>query len=169
MANQTSGNQFRDDEIIILDQLRDGKWVKNIFPKIGGRLRLAHEQNQQISITTEVIRYDESVAVVRAVTTTMKGSFPGIGMASVERDHSIVPAILELAETRSIARSLRFAGYGVEYCSAEEISHLENGNCKPPATTEGKEDPPKEPPKTPPEGKPGNYLAIRDEGRKEIS
>jgi hypothetical protein len=36
-------------------------------------------------------------------------------------------AILELAETRAIARSLRFAGYGVEYCSAEEVSHLENG------------------------------------------
>jgi len=48
-------------------------------------------------------------------------------MASVERDHTIAPAILELAETRAIARSLRFAGYGVEYCSAEEISHLENG------------------------------------------
>jgi hypothetical protein len=43
MANNTNGNQFRDDEIIILDQLRDGKMVKNIFPKIGGRLRLAHE------------------------------------------------------------------------------------------------------------------------------
>jgi AICAR transformylase/IMP cyclohydrolase PurH len=103
MASQTNGNQFRDDEIIILEQLRDGKMVKNIFPKIGGRLRLAHEENDQLSITTEVVRYDESVAVVRAVTTTMKGSFPGIGMASVERDHAIAPAILELAETRAIA------------------------------------------------------------------
>jgi len=36
-----------------------------------------------------------------------------------------------LAETRGIARALRFAGYGVEYCSAEEVSHLENGNGKP--------------------------------------
>jgi hypothetical protein len=155
MANN-NGNQFRDDEIVVLTENRDGKQVKSIHPKIGGRLRLAHEQNQQISITTEVIRYDETVAVVRAVTTTMKGSFPGIGMASVERDHSIAPAILELAETRAISRSLRFAGYGVEYCSAEEISHLENGNSKPPATTEGKEDLPKEAPKTPPESKPGN-------------
>ena len=92
MANNTNGNQFRDDEIIVLDQLRrDGeKWVKSIHPKIGGRLRLAHEQNQQISITTEIIRYDESVAVVRAVTTTMKGSFPGVEMASVEKDHTVV-------------------------------------------------------------------------------
>ena len=39
MANGNNGNQFRDDEIIILEQLRDGKMVKNIFPKIGGRLR----------------------------------------------------------------------------------------------------------------------------------
>jgi hypothetical protein len=145
MANN-NGNQFRDDEIVVLTESRDGKQVKSIHPKIGGRLRLAHEQNQQISITTEVVRYDESVAVVRAVTTTMKGSFPGIGMASVERDHAIAPAILELAETRAIARSLRFAGYGVEYCSAEEISHLGNGNGGGAFMQEGKEafQPPKD-------------------------
>jgi len=156
MANN-NGNQFRDDEILILDQFRDGKWVKNIFPKIGGRLRLAHEQNQQISITTEIIRYDESVAVVRAVTTTMKGSFPGIGMASVERDSSIAPAILELAETRSIARSLRFAGYGVEYCSAEEVSHLQlNGGNNPPPDEKPQTKPPQEGPKGGDAEKPGN-------------
>jgi hypothetical protein len=31
-------------------------------------------------ITTEVIRYDENVAVVRAATTNMKGTFQEIGM-----------------------------------------------------------------------------------------
>ncbi len=117
MANQANGNQFRDEEITILEQLRDGKFVKNIFPKIGGRLRLAHEENEQLSITTEIIKYDENLAVVRAITTTMKGNFPGLGMSSVDRDHSIDPAILELAETRAIARSLWFAGYGVECCT----------------------------------------------------
>ena len=81
----------------------------------------------ELSISTEIIRYDEKLAVVKAVTSTMKGTFPGLGMASVERDHSIAPPILELAETRAIARSLRFSGYGVEYCSAEEVSHLQNG------------------------------------------
>ena len=101
MANNSNGNQFRDDEIIILDQLRDGKWVKNIFPKIRGRLRLAHEANDQLSITTEIIKYDENLAVVRAVTSTMKGNFPGLGMSSVDRDHSIAPGILELLETRA--------------------------------------------------------------------
>src|SRR5512137_1078925 len=107
MANGNNGNQFRDDEIIILDQLRDGKMVKNIFPKIGGRLRLAHEENDQLSITTEIIKYDENLAVVRALPSTVKGNFPGLGMASAERDCSIAPAILELAESRAHARSSR--------------------------------------------------------------
>jgi hypothetical protein len=74
VTNNNSGNQFRDDEIIILDQLRDGKMVKNIYPKIGGRLRLAYEANEQLSIITEIIKYDENLAVVKAVTSTMKGS-----------------------------------------------------------------------------------------------
>ncbi|RJR44066.1 MAG: hypothetical protein C4576_13505 [Desulfobacteraceae bacterium] len=136
MTTKTNGNQFRDDEILILEQVRDGEPVKSIFPKIGGRLRLAHEDNEQLSICTEIVRYDEVIAVVKSVVTTMKGSFPGFGMASVERDHSIAPAILELAETRAIARSLRFAGYGVEYCSAEEVSHLQNGGPNPPSDAE---------------------------------
>lgn len=50
MTTKTNGNQFREDEILVLDQRRDGKWVKNIFPKIGGRLRLAHKENEQPSI-----------------------------------------------------------------------------------------------------------------------
>ena len=89
MASNNNGNQFRDDEIITLDQLRDGKMAKNIFPKIGGRLRLAHEENDQLSITTEIIKYDENLAVVKAVISTTKGSFPGLGMACGDRDHSI--------------------------------------------------------------------------------
>jgi hypothetical protein len=157
MANNTNSNQFRDEEILVLDQLRDGKWVKNIFPKIGGRLRLAHEENEQLSISTEIVRYDEVIAVVRATSTTMKGSFPGFGMASVERDHSIAPAILELAETRSIARSLRFAGYGVEYCSAEEVSHLQmNGGNNPAPDEKPQTKPPQEKPKGGDADKPGS-------------
>ncbi|RJR53580.1 MAG: hypothetical protein C4576_01450 [Desulfobacteraceae bacterium] len=148
MTTKTNGNQFRDDEILILEQVRDGEPVKNIFPKIGGRLRLAHQDNEQLSISTEIIRYDEVIAVVRATTTTMKGSFPGFGMASSERDSSIAPAILELAETRAIARSLRFAGYGVEYCSAEEVSHLQqNGGLNSPPETKTQTKPPQDGPK----------------------
>jgi hypothetical protein len=98
------------------------------FPKIAGRLRLAHEANETLSIETEIIRYDEKVAVVVAVSKTYKGNFKGIGMTGIERDAKLAHAILELAETRAIARSLRFAGYGIEYTSAEEMPLSENGN-----------------------------------------
>jgi len=124
-----NNNLFRDDEIVMMSRVekKTGEIVTLPYPKIGGRLRLAHEENGSLNISTEIIRYEENVAVVRALATTKKGYFNGLGMASLERDQRIAPAILELAETRAIARSLRFAGYGVEYCSAEEVSHLENG------------------------------------------
>jgi hypothetical protein len=69
------------------------KWSRTSFPKIGGRLRLAHEENDQLSISTEIIKYDENLAVVKAVTSTNKGNFPGLGMASIEKDHSIAEKI----------------------------------------------------------------------------
>jgi len=129
MSTEKNNNLFREDEIVIMSHVdkRTGEVVTRPYPKVGGRLRLAHEENGSLSISTEIIRYEENVAVVRALATTKKGYFNGLGMASLERDQQIAPAILELAETRAIARSLRFAGYGVEYCSAEEVSHLENG------------------------------------------
>lgn len=120
MGNNSIVNQFRGDEIAKIDN--------NLYPKVGGRLRLAHEQNNKLSITTSIIKYDGKIAVVSAISTTNKGSFQGIGMASIERDREIAPAILELAETRAIARSLRWASYGLEYCSAEEVSHLKHRN-----------------------------------------
>lgn len=122
-----NGNQFRPEEIICLRHYdkKSGTWIESEFPKVGGRLRLAHEVNGSLDINTDIVQYDGNLAVVRAVISSDKGSFSGIGMASVERDAKIAPAILELAETRAIARCLRFAGFGVEYCSAEEVSHLE--------------------------------------------
>ena len=65
MTNLNNGNQFRDEEIVIMSHWdkREEKWLKSIFPKVGGRLRLAHEDNEQMSITTEIVRYDETIAV----------------------------------------------------------------------------------------------------------
>jgi hypothetical protein len=72
MANGNNGNQFRDDEVLVLDQIRDGKIVKNIFPKIGGRLRRAREENDQLSTTMEIIEYDEDLGVVASIQSTLK-------------------------------------------------------------------------------------------------
>ena len=134
MANKTKSNGFREDEIVVLKHWdkRDSKWVESVYPKVGGRLRLAHEDNEVLSISTDIVQYTEQIAVVKALVNTKKGEFSGFGMASVERDKTIAPAILELAETRSIARALRFAGYGVEYCGAEEVSHLGESTEEPP-------------------------------------
>jgi hypothetical protein len=114
---EKTNSQFRHDELIIIRGQN--------YPKVGGRLRLAHESNDSLSLTTEIVQYDGKVAVIKSICNTAKGSFTGLGMASVDRDVKLASAILELAETRAIARSLRFAGYGVEFTGAEEMSHLE--------------------------------------------
>lgn len=127
-TTKNMNQQFKEDEITHIkrwDKER-GEYVTSPFPKIGGRLRLAHEDNENLSIETEIIKFDERIAVILATCTTIKGKYKGIGMAGVERDERLAHSILELAETRAIARSLRFAGYGIEYCSAEEMSHIIN-------------------------------------------
>ena len=119
-----SNNGFRGDELVTRKQKVNGEWVETVFPRVGGRLRLAHEGNGKLSIQTEVVQFDESLAVVKSTVTTEKGDFCGFGTASVQRDQRLADSLLELAETRSISRSLRFSGYGMEYTSAEEVSHV---------------------------------------------
>ena len=119
-----STNGFREEELVTRKQKVNGEWVETVFPRVGGRLRLAHDGNGKLSIQTEVVQFDDSLAVVKATVTTDKGSFCGFGTASAQRDQRLADSLLELAETRSIARSLRFSGYGVEYAGAEEVSHV---------------------------------------------
>jgi hypothetical protein len=124
-------NDFKPEEITVIKRhdKRSGKTIEKEFPQVGGRLRLFHEEAienkyQASGIKTEVIRYEGDVAVVQAHSIVNGSVFSGIGMASKSRDKLIYPAILELAETRAIARSLRFAGYGVEYTGAEEMGGM---------------------------------------------
>jgi hypothetical protein len=108
MSTEKNNNQFREDEIVIMSHVdkRTGEVVTRPYPKVGGRLRLAHEENGNLSISTEIIRYEDNVVVVKAQATTSKGTFNGLGMASLERDQRIAPAILELWNTVLQKRSL---------------------------------------------------------------
>jgi hypothetical protein len=106
-------NTFKNEELV--------KVQGKIYPVVGGRLRLAHDENNSLSIETSVVQYNEEATVVQASVRTEKGTFTGLGNASVKRDKVLSNAILELAETRAIARALRFAGYGVEYTGFEEV------------------------------------------------
>ncbi len=115
-----SANGFREEELIT----RKVNGQSRVFPVVGGRLRLAHEENESLSLETEMVTWDGQFAVFRCRAATTKGEFVGYGTANTQRDARLAESLIELAETRSIARALRFAGYGLEYCGAEEVSHV---------------------------------------------
>jgi hypothetical protein len=109
-----NGSGFRSDEIVKI-QNRD-------FVVIGGRLRVVHESYPKLSITTEVLDYVlDQHAVVRARVLTQAGEFTGTGVATAARDPKLADALIELAETRAVARALRFGGVGVECVGFEEL------------------------------------------------
>jgi len=121
----TNGNgQFLESELIHRKVKVGNEWQTRTFPVVGGRLRILHENNDNLSIQTEIVRLDNDFAVIKAVVESHKGKFNGTGTASVQRDAKLADSLVELAETRAIARALRFGGIGVEYTSAEEISHV---------------------------------------------
>src|SRR5271157_1161095 len=105
-----STNGFREDELIT-KQL-NGQ-VK-AFPVVGARLRLAHEENQNLSLQTKLVSWNGQCAVFKCCAITGKGQFVGYGTANSQRDADFAESLVEVAETRSIARALRFAGFGLE-------------------------------------------------------
>jgi hypothetical protein len=123
----TNGNgQFRDEELVTRKMKVNGEWEIRTFPVVGGRLRILHENNDSLSIQTEIIRLDNDLVVVKAAVESQRGKFNGTGTASGQRDAKLADSLVELAETRAIARALRFGGIGVEYTGAEEVSHVAN-------------------------------------------
>jgi hypothetical protein len=102
----------------------NGEWQTRTFPVVGGRLRLAHEGNKKLGIQTEIVKLELEMVVAKATVQTEKGSYSGTGTASGQRDARLADSLVELAETRAIARALRFGGFGVEYCGAEEVNHV---------------------------------------------
>jgi hypothetical protein len=119
-----STNGFREDELARRRVKVNGEWQTRIFPVVGGRLRLAHEENQSLNLQTEMVNWDGQFAIFKCCAVTSKGQFVGYGTANSQRDTKLAESLIELAETRAIARALRFAGYGMEYTGAEEVSHV---------------------------------------------
>ncbi|MBI5249096.1 MAG: hypothetical protein HY912_06345 [Desulfomonile tiedjei] len=117
-------NGFREDELVSRRVKVNGEMQTRIFPVVGGRLRLAHEENQSLNLQTEMVNWDGQFAIFKCCAVTNKGQFMGYGTANSQRDAKLAESLVELAETRAIARALRFAGYGMEFTSAEEVSHV---------------------------------------------
>ncbi len=129
-----NANGFREDELVTRKVKVNGQWETRTFPIIGGRLRLAHEQNDSLGLQTELVSWDGQYAVFKCSAVTAKGQFVGFGTANSQRDSRLAESLVELAETRSIARALRFAGYGLEFCGAEEVSHVMDAETAPEQT-----------------------------------
>ena len=140
-----SANGFREDELVSRKVKVGSEWQTRVFPIIGGRLRILHESNDRLSIQTEIVRLESDFVVVKAAIESQRGRFNGTGTASAQRDARLADSLVELAETRAIARALRFGGIGVEYTGAEEVSHVA------PAEPETKQSPSKEPERVFPE------------------
>lgn len=127
-------NAFREDELIS----RKVNGQTRVFPVVGGRLRLAHEENQSLNLQTEMVSWDGQYAIFKCSAVTTKGQFVGYGTANSQRDAKLAESLVELAETRSVARALRFAGFGLEFAGAEEVSHVAAAELEKEQTT-GKE------------------------------
>jgi hypothetical protein len=121
---EVNANGFLDHELVTRKVKVGNEWQTKTYPVIGGRLRVLHENNDSLSIETEIIRLDGDFAVVKAAVESRKGKFNGTGTASAQRDARLADSLVELAETRAVARALRFGGIGVEYTGAEEVSHV---------------------------------------------
>ncbi len=122
---------FLDHELVSRRVKVGAEWQTKVFPVVGGRLRILHETNESLNIQTEILRLDSDFVVIKATVETGKGKFNGTGTASSQRDARLADSLVELAETRAIARSLRFSGIGCEYTSAEEVSHVAPSDPEP--------------------------------------
>lgn len=125
METKTS-SAFKPEELAVFRRKnRDtGSFEEKKFPLVGGRLRLAHESGIR-GITTDIIKDDGVVVIIKATVFMGKADdqrpFNAYGTSNKSRDAHLAQTLIELAETRAIARALRFAGFGVEYTGAEEM------------------------------------------------
>lgn len=110
----------------ILEKLRQGNHTCRLqgkeFVLLSGLLTLAHDNGIE-SIDAQLIEHDpgEKIAVFRCLATGTRGSFTGHGDASpANLSRNMIPSYIRMAETRSIARSLRFY-LGIGMCARDEL------------------------------------------------
>ena len=121
--------------------MTDPKHIVNLHGKdfilFAGLLDAAHQDNLE-SVDTDLLQIPDDTnhmtAIVKATVKTKKGSFSGIGDANPKNVSmaSIALHSIRMAETRAIARALRFAT-NIGMTSLEELGgDVEGGHDAPP-------------------------------------
>ena len=109
----------------LLNDLRDGETVElrgKSYPTVGAKLRILRENFPTASLTPEAIRLDADSCIFRATVQDGARSASAYGTANATSDARLKDNLVELAETRAIARALRFFGIGVDATSLEEVA-----------------------------------------------
>ena len=91
---------------------------------VAERINAIHDNEDKLSIQTEILTYEGGLVVVKAVITTEAGVFTGHAY-EVETGSGInKTSALENCETSAVGRALAFAGYaGSEIASANEVQN----------------------------------------------
>jgi len=71
------------------------------------------------------MRLEPDYVVCPATVTTAKGTFTGVGVATLKVDSRIGDARASLSETRAVAGACGHAGYVMDSCGAEELCFTE--------------------------------------------
>lgn len=93
------------------------------YVPIGPKLRTLREHFPNAAVSTEIVTHGaaEDAVTVRAIVTAGDRAASAYGTSSIQSDRALGDSLLELAETRAVARALRFFGIGVDSTGAEEV------------------------------------------------
>ncbi len=111
MASQ---NGFREDEIVNRKVKINGEWQTRTFPVVGGRLRLAHEQNDNLSLPTELVNWDGQYAVFKCCAVERQRAVHRLRHANSQRDARLADRLLSWRK-REASQGFEIAGFGLEF------------------------------------------------------
>jgi len=95
----------------------------NQYVTVHERLQQIHNQNESVSIETQVISIDQRSVTVKAVVSVGDCKFTGHASEVFGSTEINETSALENAETSAVGRALAFAGYGItgSVASADEV------------------------------------------------
>jgi hypothetical protein len=85
------------------------------YLQVAYRIQWMREEHPDWSIETELVQFNETFVVAKAVIKSEKGVI--IGMAHKREDIKHFADNIEKAETGSIGRALALCGYGTQFCA----------------------------------------------------